>query len=379
MSRGKSAATRRNVVVGFGATSVATALWRNSCCHGPENCNTSAPMLSAFISGLEGPELTTREAAVLREARPCGVILFARNTRDPQQVRRLTGSVMDAVGEEILILIDQEGGRVQRLRPPQWRALPAAAAYARAFAGEPGRAARAARASARLTAADLRAAGINTNCAPLLDVPAPGSHGVIGDRAYGSGAEEVAALGAAVAEGLMAGGVLPVMKHIPGHGRATADSHFDLPIVSAAREELEAVDCVPFRKLAALPAAMSAHVVFTAVDADAPASISKRVIEELVRGAIGFDGLLMSDDLAMQALSGTVAERAAAVIAAGCDVALACNGGLEETEAVASVAPKLAGRGLLRFERARAVLAQQQPFEIAEAEAYLAQVLHLAA
>jgi beta-N-acetylhexosaminidase len=336
-------------------------------------------MLSAFITGLEGPELTTREAAVLREARPCGVILFARNTRDPQQVRRLTGSVMEAVGEEILILVDQEGGRVQRLRPPQWRALPAAAAYARAFAGDPGRAARAARASARLTAADLRAVGINTNCAPLLDVPAPGSHAVIGDRAYGSRPEEVAALGAAVAEGLMAGGVLPVMKHIPGHGRATADSHFDLPIVSAAREVLEAADFVPFRKLAALPAAMSAHVVFTAFDADAPASTSKRVIEEVIRGGIGFAGLLMSDDLAMQALSGNVAERAAAVIAAGCDVALACNGGLEETEAVASVAPKLAGRGLLRFERARAVLAQQQPFELAEAEACLAEVLHLAA
>jgi beta-N-acetylhexosaminidase len=336
-------------------------------------------MLSAFITGLEGPELTPREAAVLRAARPCGVILFARNAVDPDQLRRLTRAASAAVGEEILVLVDQEGGRVQRLRPPQWRALPAAAAYMKAFASDPGRAAHAARASARLTAADLRAVGINTNCAPLIDVPAPGSHAVIGDRAYGGRAEEVAALGAAVAEGLMAGGVLPVMKHIPGHGRATADSHFDLPVVSAPREALEGIDFVPFRTLAALPAAMSAHVIFTAYDGEMPASISKRVTQEVIRGAIGFDGLLMSDDLAMKALSGSVADKAAAVIAAGSDVVLACNGGLEETEAVASVAPKLAGRALQRFERARAVFGQQQPFAVAEAEACLAEVLHLAA
>jgi len=306
--------TRREVAAGLAAAGATAALSYNCPCYEPQSRNGNARMLSAFITGLEGPELTPREAAVLREARPCGVILFARNAIDPDQLWRLTQAASAAVGEEILVLVDQEGGRVQRLRPPQWRALPAAAAYMRAFASDPGRAAHAARTSARLTAADLRAVGINTNCAPLLDVPAPGSHAVIGDRAYGPRAEEVAALGAAVAEGLMAGGVLPVMKHIPGHGRATADSHFDLPLVSASREALEAVDFVPFRKLAALPAAMSA-----------------------------------------------------------------CNGGLDETEAVASVAPKLAGRALQRFERARAVLGQQQSFEVAEAEACLAEVLHLAA
>jgi beta-N-acetylhexosaminidase len=177
----------------------------------------------------------------------------------------------------------------------------------------------------------------------------------------------------------MAGGVLPVIKHIPGHGRATADSHFDLPAVSAAREELEAADFVPFRRLAGLPAAMTAHVVFTAYDADAPASISRRVTEDVIRGSIGFDGLLMSDDLAMKALAGSVAERAAAVFAAGSDVVLACNGGLEETESVAAVAPTLTGRARARYERARAVFRQQQPFEVAEAEAYLAEVLHLTA
>ena len=336
-------------------------------------------MLSAFITGLAGPELTEREAAVLRDTRPCGVILFARNAVDPDQLRRLTEAAAAAVGEEIMVLIDQEGGRVQRLRPPHWRTLPAAAAYAKAYPGDPQRALRAVRAAARLTAVDLRAAGINTNCAPLVDVPAPGGHGVIGDRAYAAGAHDVAAFGAAVAEGLMAGGVLPVIKHIPGHGRATADSHFDLPTVSATREELEATDFVPFRKLAGLPAAMTAHVVFTAIDCDAPASISKRVTDEVIRGSIGFDGLLMSDDLAMQALSGSVAERSTAVIAAGSDVVLACNGGLEETEAVAAVAPALAGRALARFERARAVFGQQQPFEVAEAEACIAEVLHLTA
>lgn len=334
-------------------------------------------MLSAFITGLAGPELTAREGDVLRAARPCGVILFARNAVDPDQLRRLTETATAAVGEEILVLIDQEGGRVQRLRPPHWRALPAAAAYAKGYGGDLQRAARAARAAARLTAADLRAVGINTNCTPLLDVPAPGSHSVIGERAYAARAGDVAALGAAVAEGLMAGGVLPVMKHIPGHGRAMADSHFDLPVVSATREELEATDFVPFRLLSRLPAAMTAHVVFSAWDADSPASISRRVTEEVIRGSIGFDGLLMSDDLGMKALAGSVAERAAAVIAAGSDVVLACNGGLEETEAVAAVAPPLAGRALQRFERARAVFGQQQPFEVAEAEACLAEVLHI--
>jgi beta-N-acetylhexosaminidase len=199
---------------------------------------------------------------------------------------------------------------------------------------------------------------------------------VIGDRAYADRAEDVAELGAAVAEGLLAGGVLPVIKHIPGHGRAMADSHFDLPVVRATQEELEASDFVPFRRLAKLPAAMTAHVVFTAYDADAPASISRRVTEDVVRGSIGFDGLLMSDDLAMKALAGGVAARAAAVFAAGSDVVLACNGGLQETESVAAVAPPLAGRALARFERARAVFRQQQPFEVAEAEARLAEVLH---
>jgi beta-N-acetylhexosaminidase len=332
-------------------------------------------MVSAFISGLAGTELLPNEAAFLREAQPCGVILFARNASDPEQLRRLTDAARAAVGTDVLVLIDQEGGRVQRLKPPHWRRLPAAAAYAKAFAGEPHRALAAAHATARLAAAELRAVGINTNCAPLLDVPAPGSHNVIGDRAYSVSPGEVAAFGAAVAVGLMAGGVLPVMKHIPGHGRAMADSHFDLPVVAATLEVLSATDFAPFRRLAYLPAAMTAHVVFAAVDADAPASISSRVTKTVIRGAIGFDGFLMCDDIGMKALSGTVAERAAAVLDAGSDVVLACNGGLVESEAVAGVAPQLQGAARARFERALAVCEHQQPFAVAEAEASLAEVL----
>ncbi|KAB2910708.1 MAG: beta-N-acetylhexosaminidase [Hyphomicrobiaceae bacterium] len=333
-------------------------------------------MLSAFIAALAGPELSSAEAAVLRAARPCGIILFARNAVEPEQVRRLTDAVRTAIGSgEVLVLIDQEGGRVQRLRPPHWRALPPAAAYAKVYDGDPGAALRAARLSARLTAADLRALGINTNCTPVLDVPVPGSHDIIGDRAYGTAPDQVAALGRAVAEGHMAGGVLPVIKHIPGHGRATKDSHLDLPVVQAPRAELEASDFAPFRALAAMPAAMTAHVVFTAIDADRPASTSARVTGEVIRGSIGFGGLLMSDDLGMRALSGSISERAKAVLAAGSDVALLCSGNLAETESVAAAVPPLEGPSLARFRRACAVFGQQEAFDVVEAEAGLARLL----
>jgi beta-N-acetylhexosaminidase len=332
-------------------------------------------MLSAFITGLAGPELDASEAAALRAARPCGVILFARNVADPAQVRRLSEAARDAVGSDILVLIDQEGGRVRRLLPPHWRQLPAAAAYGRLYAGGSEEACRIACLAAQLTAAELRACGINTNCAPVLDVPAPGSHDIIGDRAYGAAVDQVAALGRAVAEGHMAGGVVPVMKHMPGHGRATKDSHLDLPVVTAPVAELERTDFAAFRACADLPAAMTAHVVFEAIDPDRPASTSARVLRDVVRGAIGFDGLLMSDDLGMQALSGTIAERARDVLAAGCDLALACSGDLADTEAVAAVAPRLDGPALARYERARAIVARRQSFDIAEAESCLAQAL----
>jgi len=332
-------------------------------------------MLAAFITGLAGLQLDEREAAVLRAARPCGVILFARNVANPEQVRRLSEDARSAVGSDILVLVDQEGGRVRRLRPPHWRELPCAAAYGRLYAGDPRQACRTARLAAQLTAAELRAAGINANCVPVLDVPAPGSHDIIGDRAYSADPQQVSALGRAVAEGHMAGGVLPVVKHMPGHGRASKDSHLELPVVTASRAELERSDFAPFRACADMPAAMSAHVVFEAIDANQPASTSPRATADVIRGLIGFDGLLMSDDLGMKALSGTIAERAQAVLAAGSDLALVCSGDLGDTEAVAAVVPPLGGVSYARFERARAIFEQPQAFDIAEAESCLAQAL----
>jgi beta-N-acetylhexosaminidase len=333
-------------------------------------------MLSAFIAGLAGPELSSKEAALLRQARPCGIILFARNVVDPDQVRRLTDAAKAAIGaDDILVLIDQEGGRVRRMKPPHWRELPPAAAYGRLYASDPEAAINAARQTARLTAADLTAIGINTDCAPVLDVPVPGSHDIIGDRAYGTEAAQVIALGRAVCEGFMAGGVLPVIKHIPGHGRATKDSHLDLPVVTEPPAELDATDFATFRALADMPAAMTAHVVFSSLDADAPASTSARVTGEIIRGSIGFDGLLMSDDLGMRALTGSIAERARAVLKAGSDIALLCSGDAAETEQVAAVTPPLQGDAQARFARACAVFKQQKSFDIAEAEACLAGLL----
>jgi beta-N-acetylhexosaminidase len=335
-------------------------------------------MLASFITALAGTELAPGEAAALRSSRPCGIILFARNAADPEQMRRLTGAARDAVGHDILVLIDQEGGRVRRLRPPNWRDLPCAAAYGRLYRDDPAAACHTARLAAQLTAAELRGAGINTNCVPVLDVPAPGSHDIIGDRAYGATPDQVAALGRAVAEGHMAGGVLPVIKHVPGHGRAGADSHLELPVVTAPRAELERIDFAAFKACADMPAAMTAHVVYTAIDPERPASTSPRMIAEVVRGVIGFDGLLMSDDLGMQALSGTLAERTRAVLAAGCDVALVCSGDLADTGAAAVEAPPLCGDALRRYQRACAILQRRESFDLAEAEGCLAHALRAA-
>jgi beta-N-acetylhexosaminidase len=258
------------------------------------------------------------------------------------------------------------------LKPPHWRALPAAAAFARLAARDLDEGLRVAWLAARLTAADLLASGINTNCAPVLDLPVPGSHEIIGNRAYGTTPDGVIALARAVAEGYLAGGVLPVIKHIPGHGRARADSHLELPVVSTPRAELEATDFVPFRALRDMPAAMTAHVVFSAIDPDAPASTSAIVTREIIRGHIGFDGLLMSDDLNMHALSGSMADRADAVIRAGSDVVLHCSGNLSEMEEVAAGVPALAGQPMHRFARCLAVLQRSEPFSLADAEAAVA-------
>lgn len=333
-------------------------------------------MISAFIAGVAGETLSPAEASFFRSAAPAGLILFARNCVDHEQIRRLVGDVRDAVGgDALLVLIDQEGGRVQRLRPPLGRALPAAQAYANLYAEDAELAQEAAFHAARLVADDLRALGINTDCAPVLDLPVAGAHDIIGDRAYGSEVTQVAILARSVAEGFMAGGVLPVIKHIPGHGRATADSHLELPVVTESHAVLSATDFAPFKALRDMPAAMTAHVVFTAIDADHPASTSERVTRDVIRDEIGFDGLLMSDDLSMKALSGTFAERTRAVLAAGSDLALHCNGALAEMEEVAGAAPPLAGEALRRFHAALRVLGRRDPYDSVKAETQLALAL----
>jgi beta-N-acetylhexosaminidase len=309
----------------------------------------------ACILGCSGPRLTREERAFFRSADPWGFILFARNVETPHQVKTLTADLRDAVGrDDAPILIDQEGGRVQRLRPPHWPVYPPGRAYGDLSANDPLVRREAARLGARLMAHDLAAVGINVDCVPVIDVPAPDGHDVIGDRAYGSDVATVATLGRAAAEGLLAGGVLPVIKHIPGHGRARADSHDELPVVDAPLAELEAVDFHPFQALSDMPAAMTAHVVYTALDPVRPATTSPTVIEGAIRGTIGFQGLLITDDLSMNALRGDLAERARASLAAGCDIVLHCNGDLAEMIQVAAGAGDLTGAAAARANAALA-------------------------
>jgi beta-N-acetylhexosaminidase len=324
---------------------------------------------AACIFGCAGPRLLSQEATFFRDVDPWGFILFGRNVESPGQVRALAHALRAAVGRpDAPILVDQEGGRVQRLGPPHWRRYPPARAFADLPDAGPGGGPEMVRLGARLIAHDLAGLGINVDCAPVLDVPARDAHDVIGDRAYGEAVAGVAALGRAAAEGLLAGAVLPVIKHIPGHGRATADSHADLPIVEASLTELEARDFAPFRALCDMPMAMTAHVVYAAVDAERPATTSPRVIERVIRGAIGFDGLLISDDLSMKALGGGFADRARDCLGAGCDVALHCNGGMAEMRAVAAGTATLAGRAAARAASALARLAPApQPFDVEEA------------
>ncbi len=332
-------------------------------------------MRGAYITGLAGESLGDGERALLVASRPVGIILFARNCASSAQIKRLVADAKTAIGsDDVLVLIDQEGGRVQRLRPPEWRDLPSASAYAALYAHDPSRALQSARLAARLTAYDLRTLDINTNCAPVVDVPVAGAHDIIGDRAYGMSWQQITALARAVGEGYMAGGVVPVIKHIPGHGRAKADSHLELPIVDASRAELEASDFAPFHALRDLPAAMTAHVVFSAIDASSPASTSVHVTEDVIRGKIGFDGFLMSDDLGMKALTGPFIERAASVIRAGSDVALHCGGDLAEMEAVAAGVPALGGASLRRFARCIEVTRHTIQFDQSAAVVALAEV-----
>jgi len=325
-------------------------------------------MARAFITGLAGLALTADERGFLREARPWGLILFKRNVESPPQVARLVEEFLDAAGHrDAAVLIDQEGGRVQRLQPPHWPQYPPGAAYGALYLQNRTAGLRAAWLGARLIAADLHPLGINVDCLPLADVPVPGSDSVIGDRAYGATPGQVAAIAGAVAEGLQAGGVLPVLKHIPGHGRATADSHVRLPTVNAPRAELEVADFAAFRPLQRLPLGMTAHVVFTACDPVLPVTTSVTMIRDVIRGFIGFDGLLMSDDVSMGALSGSIGERSRAALAAGCDVVLHCNGKLDEMQAVAAAAPELGGEAGRRAAAAMAARRPPSPIDLADA------------
>ena len=302
----------------------------------------------AFITGLAGTELTPDETTFLREADPWGVIFFKRNLNNSSQISDLVRSIRLALGRLVPILIDQEGGRVQRLGPPDWPAYPPGAVYGALYDREPAVGLTAARLGARLIANDLLPLGIDVDCLPLADVPVPGSDAVIGDRAYGERPDKVAAIAGAIASGLANGGVLPVLKHLPGHGRATADSHQSLPVVVTERSVLELTDFAAFRPLSRLPLGMTAHVVFSSIDPVAPATTSATMVREVIRDLIGFKGLLMSDDISMGALSGDISERSRAALTAGCDVILHCNGKLDEMREVASAVPRLQGEAQKR-------------------------------
>jgi beta-N-acetylhexosaminidase len=333
----------------------------------------------AFITGVSGPELSAAERDFIRAERPWGFILFKRNVETPAQVARLVQELRVTLGEpDAPVLIDQEGGRVQRLGPPHWPAYPAGAVFGTLYDIDPALGLSVARLSARLIAADLGDLGVTVDCLPLADVPIAGADAVIGDRAYGTEPKKVATIARAVTEGLEQGGILPVLKHIPGHGRAAADSHFRLPTVDTGRNELERTDFAAFLPLADLPMAMTAHVVFSALDPAQPATTSATIIKQVIRGVIGFQGLLMSDDVSMNALAGSIAERTRAIFVAGCDMVLHCNGKLDEMHEVAAETPELSGKALERAQRALAARKAPQAFDRAAARAELDRLIELA-
>jgi beta-N-acetylhexosaminidase len=318
----------------------------------------------AFITGVSGLVLSDAEREFFRAERPWGFILFKRNIETPAQVSALVRELRATTGDsDAPVLIDQEGGRVQRLGPPHWPVYPPGASFSALYDIDPKLGLAAARLSSRLIAADLIDLGITVDCLPLADVPVAGADGVIGNRAYGTEPGKVATIARAVAEGLEQGGVLPVLKHIPGHGRATADSHVRLPTVDTARSELERTDFAAFLPLADLPMAMTAHVVFSALDPAQPATTSATIIKQVIRGVIGFQGLLMSDDVSMNALDGSIAERTRAIVTAGCDMVLHCNGNIDEMREVVRETPELTGTALERANRALAGRKQAQPLD----------------
>ena len=321
----------------------------------------------AMILGCAGKALTTDEIAFYRDERPWGFILFGRNIGEANEIRDLVAAMRDSIGQpDAPVFIDQEGGRVQRIRAPIAPNYPAGSALGALYRSDQDVGVRATWLLSRLHAFDLAKLGITADCLPVLDVPIEGASDVIGARAYGNDPEAVTILGRAAAEGLMAGGVLPVMKHMPGHGRAFADTHYELPIVDTPLDELRAHDFAPFKALNHLPMGMTAHVVFSAIDPSGPATTSAKVVSEIIRGEIGFDGLLMSDDTSMKALSGDFRQKAEAILAAGVDIVLHCNGVMEEMAGIAAGTGTLRGASLQRAEAALQRL--QKPDLTAEAD-----------
>ena len=332
----------------------------------------------AVIFGCEGLSLTAWERTFFARHDPFGFILFARNCDSPDQVRALVSDLRASVGRaDAPVLIDQEGGRVARLKPPHWRTAPPAERFGVLAARDLETAIEAALLNARMIGAELVDLGISVDCVPLLDIAVPGASKVIGDRSFGRDPGVIATLGRAVCEGMLAGGVMPVVKHIPGHGRAAVDSHHTLPVVETNRAELEASDFLPFKSLADAPWAMTGHIVYTAIDPELPATTSAKVIAEIIRTQIGFKGVLVSDDLSMQALAGGLDERASAALAAGCDIALHCNGQADEMEMVASACGALSSESLARIEAAKARLVAPSPIDMAAASSRLNLLLGL--
>ncbi len=331
----------------------------------------------ALIVGCAGPRLTADERDFFAEVQPWGLILFKRNIDSSKQVSALIHEYRRVVGyREAPVLIDQEGGRVQRLGPPHWSEFPPAESFAELYRRDARLGAEAAKLGARLIASELNALGITIDCMPVADLRLPEGHGVIGDRAYGAISDEVVPLARAAAEGLLDGGVLPVLKHIPGHGRANADSHESLPVVTTSFEELARTDFEPFRQLSDLPIAMTAHVVYEKIDPIQAATISEKIVRDVIRGHIGFDGLLLTDDISMKALTGSLRDRAEKAVKAGCDIILHCNGNLDEMIEAAAGSPKLAGKAA---QRAEAALARRKPpldrINVAEARAHFSAMI----
>jgi len=334
-------------------------------------------MTAPAILGLSGPTLTESERAFFTDVAPLGFILFSRNCETPAQVKALCDDLRALTGRrDTPILIDQEGGRVARLQAPYWRHPPPAKPFGDLWSDDPDAACRAATLNGQLIGAELLASGLNVDCAPVLDVPVPGSHDIIGDRAFHSDPAAIAALGRSFADGLIAAGVLPVVKHIPGHGRARADSHAELPVVEASAKDLEQ-DFAPFHALRDFPLAMTAHVLYSALDPSHPATTSKSIIDEVIRGKIGFEGLLMSDDISsnMKALVGDYATRARDSISAGCDVVLHCDGDLSAMEEVGAALPPLSDQAAIRWARASFLIVEPQAVDIKAAQAELAALL----